>query len=243
MVRIIIVWTMFILIGSIGSFGKNAVADSNFIQVNVDNALNESFKEKSIEPLKNIERKMNSKKGNIWTYWKAYIKMCKSLYYISVNKGNNAKSMLNEAIDMLEKKANFTTEDYALIAYMQSQSIRYTKGMESGVLAAKSKNNAKLAIQKEPKNIRGWFVLAIIDYYTPKVYGGKEKCESYLLKALSLPSQKIKNAYLPSWGRKEAYLLILAYYQSVGQIAKLHSFYNKAVKEFPYDSSFKKYEK
>lgn len=103
MVRIIIVWTMFILIGSIGSFGKNAVADSNFIQVNVDNALNESFKEKSIEPLKNIERKMNSKKGNIWTYWKAYIKMCKSLYYISVNKGNNAKSMLNEAIDMLEK--------------------------------------------------------------------------------------------------------------------------------------------
>lgn len=84
-------------------FWKNAVADSNFIQVNVDNALNESFKEKSIEPLKNIERKMNSKKGNIWTYWKAYIKMCKSLYYISVNKGNNAKSMLNEAIDMLEK--------------------------------------------------------------------------------------------------------------------------------------------
>lgn len=243
MIRILIVWTMFILLGSIESFGKNAVADGDCIQINVDNALNESFKEKTVEPLKNIEKKMVSKKGNLWTYWKAYIKMCKSLYYISVNKGSYAKSMLNEAICMLEKNAIFTTEDYALIAYMQSQSIRYTKGMESGVLAAKSKNNAKLSIQKDSQNIRGWLVLAIIDYYTPPIYGGKEKCESYLLKALSLPSQKTKNAYWPSWGKKEAYLLILAYYQSVGQIAKLRSFYNKAVKEFPNDSSFKKYEK
>lgn len=87
---------------------------------------------------------------------------------------------------------------------MQSQSIRYTKGMESGVLATKSKNNAKLAIQKEPKNIRGWFVLAIIDYYTPKVYGGKEKCESYLLKALSLPSQKIKKCIFAILGKERS---------------------------------------
>lgn len=73
MVRIIIVWTMFILIGSIGSFGKNAVADSNFIQVNVDNALNESFKEKSIEPLKNIEKKNELKK-------RKYLDLLESLY-------------------------------------------------------------------------------------------------------------------------------------------------------------------
>lgn len=227
---------------NIVSFGAYRYEGKESLQVLIDNSLELALKKRTADPLINVEKTLSSKKGNIWVYWQAYLQMCKSVYYASVKQEGEAKINLECGITLLDKEQNKTTEDYALLGYMQSQFIRYTKGMESGILSAKSKRNASKSVELDSKNIRGWVVLGIIDFYTPKLYGGKEKCESYLLKAVSLPSQNIRNQYRPSWGKIEAYSLLLAYYNENGKKDKVRQYYKMAIKEFPKESAFKKYE-
>lgn len=227
---------------NIVSFGAGQYEGKESLQALMDNSLELALKKRTAEPLANVEKTLSSKKGNVWVYWQAYLQMCKSVYYASVKQDDEAKINLDSGINLLDKEQNKTTEDYALLGYMQSQFIRYTKGMESGMLSAKAKRNASKAVELDSKNIRGWVVLGIIDFYTPKLYGGKEKCENYLLKAISLPSQIIENQYRPSWGKIEAYSLLLAYYNENGQKDKVREYYKIAVKEFPDEPSLKKYE-
>lgn len=212
------------------------------IQVVLDNSLELALQQRAVEPLDNVEKTLSSKKGNVWVYWQVYLQMCKSVYYSSAKQNDKAKTCLESGIDLLDTEQNKTTEDYALLGYMQSQFIRYTKGMESGILSAKSKQNASKAVELDSKNIRGWVVLGIIDFYTPKQFGGKEKCENYLLKAINLPSQNIQNKYRPSWGKIEAYTLLLTYYNEKGEKDKVRQYYKQAIKEFPNEPSLKKYE-
>lgn len=223
-------------------FGKNPDVEKEPLHVTIDNSLELAMRNQTVEPLVHIEKYLSPKKGNVWLYWQAYLQMCKSVYYTSVKSESNAKENLESGIQLLEQLQNKTTEDYALLGYMQSQYIRYTKGMESGILSAKSKTNAHKSIEMDSNNIRGWVVLGIIDFYTPKQYGGKEKFEYYLLKAISLPSQNVVNKYRPSWGKIEAYSVLLTYYKTSGQKEKIHKYYNMATKEFPNEPSLKKYE-
>lgn len=215
--------------------------EKNSLQVVIDNSLKTAIHNQSVEPLVKMEKSFSNKKGNLWLYWKAYIRMCKSVYYTSIKQNSKAKVCLEEGINILEQEQGRTTEDYALLGYMQSQYIRHTKGMESGVLSVKSKKNVEKSIELDSNNIRGWVVLGIIDYYTPKQYGGKEKCEYYLQKAIKLPPQNVSNSYRPSWGKIEAYSLLLAYYNESGQKSKLLQYYRMAIKEFPNETSFAKY--
>lgn len=227
---------------NIVSLGAHQYQGKESLQAHIDDSLELALKKRTVEPLTNVGKTLSSKKGNIWVYWKAYLQMCKSVYYASVKQVGEAKNNLECGINLLDKEQNKTTEDYALLGYMQSQFIRYSKGMESGILSAKSKRNASKAVELDSKNIRGWAVLGIIDFYTPKLYGGKEKCENYLLKAVSLPSQNIENQYRPSWGKIEAYSLLLAYYYENNKKDKVRQYYKKAIKEFPKEQVFKKYE-
>ncbi|MDD7595920.1 MAG: hypothetical protein SPJ90_09855 [Prevotella sp.] len=227
---------------NIVSFGAGQHEGKESLQVLIDNSLEAALKKRAAEPLTKVDKTLSSKKGNVWVYWQAYLQMCKSVYYASEKQDSEAKINLECGINLLDKEQNKTTEDYALLGYMQSQFIRYTKGMESGMLSAKAKRNASKAVELDSINIRGWVVLGIIDFYTPKQYGGKEKCESYLLKAISLPSQSIENQYRPSWGKMEAYSLLLAYYNENGKNDKVRQYYKIAIKEFPNEPSLKKYE-
>ena len=227
---------------NIATFSANQNDPTKSTQESIDNALDQALCKKSIEPLTSIEESLHSQKGDIWVYWQAYLQMCKHVYYTAIKQDSQAKESLETGINLLDKNENKTTEDYALLGYMQSQYIRYTKGMESGILSAKSKKNASKSVELAPDNIRGWVVLGIIDYYTPKQYGGKEKCEEYLLKAIKLPAQNIPNPYRPSWGKVEAYSLLLAYYDGNNQKDKVRQYYQLAIKELPDEPFLKKYE-
>lgn len=242
MVKQILISILLLVSSNIQSLGSTIYDGKESVQVFIDNSLNLALKKKTVEPLANVERILTAKKGNVWDYWKSYLQMCKSVFYTSIKKDDKAKSNLDYGIRLIEKVQNKTTEDYALLGYMQSQFIRYTKGMESGILSAKSKRNASRSVELDAKNIRGWVVMGIIDFYTPKVYGGKEKCEYYLLKAVSLPAQLVENKYRPSWGKIEAYSLLLAYYKEKGEKAKVRQYYKMAIKEFPKEAALKKYE-
>lgn len=233
---------LFLLFPVLRSAGVDSNKDGTPIQAMIDDALDKALATHTVRPISDVGKIVNNKKGNVWNYWSAYIQMCVSVYYTSRNNPAAAKNALDKGISLLET-GNMNTEDYALLAYMQCQYIRYTNGMRSGILAAKSKSNAKQSVTKDAKNIRGWFVLGVLDYYTPKQFGGKEKTEEYMCKAITLPAQKIKNRYLPSWGRKEIYSILLAYYKELGNKGKLRKYYQMAIKEFPDEVSFKGYGK
>ena len=71
------------------------------------------------------------------------------------------------------------------------------------------------------------------NFYTPKKYGGGKLVEKYLLKAISLPTQKTPNQYLPSWGKEESYEMLIKYYIQNKKWDLAKQYYEKGIKECP----------
>ena len=72
--------------------------------------------------------------------------------------------------------------------------------------------------------------------------GGGQKCEEYLLKALSLKEKYSDDCKLPYWGKSESYNALISYYIGVGKTKKAKSKLNEALKVFPDDYMLKKLE-
>lgn len=89
------------------------------------------------------------------------------------------------------------------------------------------------AIELDENNLRAYYVLANNNYYTPANYGGGKGVEKYILKALSLPTRKIDNPYLPSWGRQESYELLTNHYIKQQEFEKAKIYIDLGLTEFP----------
>ena len=70
-------------------------------------------------------------------------------------------------------------------------------------------------------------------FHTPKKYGGGKETEEYLLKAISLPIQKVKNDYLPSWGKEEAFEMLIKFYIKNEKWDLAKKYYKKGIAAFP----------
>ncbi len=82
----------------------------------------------------------------------------------------------------------------------------------------------------------GDFELMIDSLIKTKQFDFKEvlkEVEKYLLKALSLPVQKVKNPYLPSWGKEEAYEMIIKWYIRKQQNDKAKLYFDEATAKYP----------
>jgi uncharacterized protein HemY len=81
--------------------------------------------------------------------------------------------------------------------------------------------------------LRAYYVYANNDFRTPEKYGGGKEAETYLLKAVSLPAQMMRNEYLPSWGKEESYEVLIKLYirQEKWDLAK--KYFQEGIKEFP----------
>lgn len=71
------------------------------------------------------------------------------------------------------------------------------------------------------------------DFYTPEMYGGGKEAEKMLLKAISLCSQKINNPYLPSWGKQNAYELLVRWYIRKEEWTLAQKYYEEGILQFP----------
>ena len=85
----------------------------------------------------------------------------------------------------------------------------------------------------DKNNPRVYYVLANNDYYTPKTSSDGSNVEKYALKALSLPTQKITNPYLPSWGRQETYELLTNYYIKENNMEQAIKYIELGLSEYP----------
>ncbi|MDR0892902.1 MAG: hypothetical protein LBN24_09845 [Mediterranea sp.] len=220
------------------------VAPLDSIQSSIEKAFHKSMEDKSAKLLTSIEEELKKKPHNqIYSYWIAYDYLYQAFFFLATQNDNMAKEKIKAGFELFQDEKRKNSEDYALLAYLQSMYIRFTSGIESGVMAQKSANSARQSVEADSTNIRAWYILGMLDYYTPKQFGGKKRCEEYLKKALSLPAQEVENPYMPSWGRVESYMLLLDFYINNQEIQKAHAYLDKALSEFPHEPRLKIYEK
>ena len=206
------------------------------IQSKIYNAFLQSlmFKENnSLLKLSNELEKLNKvRKENIILYWRSYLQFYSSIYYLEQGDKNTAEKEIDKGTDWLDEMKKKNSEDYALLAMLQGFGIQF-KGIRAMFIAGDIKENAKQASAIDSTNIRAYFVYASNDFHTPERYGGGMEVEKYLLKALSLPAQKTKNVYLPSWGKEESYEMIIKLYIKKEKWELAKKYFQEGIKKFP----------
>lgn len=203
-------------------------------QESIEEAFDSSMRSHCINELEfNLAQLQKKTSANY--YWIAYNKLLQSLYYIHHKDTSEAQKQAIDGINILQSRKYLNSEGYALLSYLQCIYIRFTSGLESGVYSRKSLTNAQKSLKLNPNNSRGWYILGLLDYYTPKKLGGGSQCEKFLLKSISI---KLKQT-IPSWGRKEAYSLLITYYKNNKKISQAIKLKKEALLEFPNEESFR----
>ena len=215
------------------------------IQLKIEEAFLQSLNLENDRMLLDLKEKLETSAGDTnhptITYWQAYLQFYLSLYYLETGNRKAASGAIDEGIQLLEKAKGKSSEDYALLSMLQGFGLQF-KGMQAMFIASRVKKNAKTAIALDSNNLRAYYVYASNDFYTPEAYGGGKECEKYLLKAISLPVQKEKSDYLPSWGKEESYELLVRYYMRKDKRDLAKKYVHEALREFPDSYSLKKLE-
>lgn len=179
-----------------------------------------------------LEELNKVKKQNIILYWRSYLQFYLSIYHLENGDKKRSVQEIDKGIDWLNEMKKKNSEDHALLAMLQSFGIQF-KGMKAMFISGTIKKNAKRAIATDSTNLRAYYVYASNDFHTPEKYGGGKETEEYLLKAISLPAQKMKNDYLPSWGKEESYEMLIKLYIKKEKWDLAKKYFQEAIKEYP----------
>jgi len=206
------------------------------IQTKINKVFVQGLVSESINPMAvltcELEEFNKLKKQNIVLYWRSYLQFYKSIYYLKINKKDKAEDEVDKGIEWLKKMKNKNSEDYALLSMLQGYSLQF-KGFRVMFLSKRVKKSANTAISLDKLNLRAYYVYASNDFYTPVKYGGRKESEKFLLKALSMKDQMIKNNYLPSWGREECYDLLIRFYIGAEKWSEAKKYCKEAITKFP----------
>lgn len=179
-----------------------------------------------------LENLYKTKNLNLILYWRSYLQFYSSINSLIIGDNKTAENKINNGIELIESVEKKYSEDYALLAMLQSFSIQFNPG-NAMYISVDIKKNVNSAISLDSTNMRAWYVLASNDFYTPEQYGGGKEAEKYLLKAISLPAQKIKNDYLPSWGKEESYEMIIKLYIKKEKWDLAKKYFRDGIAAFP----------
>ncbi len=179
-----------------------------------------------------LETLYKNKKQNLIQYWRAYLQFYMAIFHIQAGDSDASEAAVDKGVEWMKAMKKKNSEDYALLSMLQGFSIQF-KGMRAMFLAGQIKKNAETAIAIDAENIRAQYVYGSNDFYTPEKYGGGQEAEAYLLKAISLDAQKVANEYLPSWGKEEAYELLIKWYIKQDDLEKAKEQFKAANTEFP----------
>jgi TolA-binding protein len=189
---------------------------------------NDALNELSIQ----LENLYKAKNQNLILYWRSYLQFYSSINYLVKGDNKSAENEINEGIEFIESIEKKYSEDYALLAMLQSFSIQFNT-MNAMYISVDIKKNVNSAISLDSTNLRAWYVFASNDFYTPEQYGGGKEAEKYLLKAIPLPAQKIENSYLPSWGKEESYEMIIKLYIKKEKWDLAKKYFQDGIAAFP----------
>jgi len=236
----------------VSAYNQNTVAvteitetQSSLVQIEkrIYAAFVEAILAKELTALTKIETELKgitqkNQASLVW-YWRSYLNYYKAIYHASQGDAKQSESTCDEAENWLTTLKNKTSEDYALLSLIQSFSLQF-KIEKAMFISSEIKKNAKKALAMEPKNLRAHFVFASYDFYTPEQYGGGKNAEKFLLNAISLPDQKVKNPYLPSWGKEQSYEMLIQLYLKKKDMASAKKYFKEGVALYPESYNIKK---
>jgi len=217
---------------------ENVQSDS--LLVDIQSKIYNAFVQDRTSPENNALNKLNirlenlykAKNQNLILYWRSYLKFYSSINYLIKGDNKSAENAINNGIELIQSVEKKYSEDYALLAMIQSFSIQFNPG-NAMYISVDIKKNVNSAISLDSTNMRAWYVLASNDFYTPEQYGGGKKAEKYLLKAISLPAQKTINGYLPSWGKEESYEMLIELYIKNENWDLAKKYFQEGIAAFP----------
>jgi hypothetical protein len=179
-----------------------------------------------------LENLYKAKKQNLILYWRSYLTFYSSIAYLIKGDNKSAEDEINKGIEMLEMFGKKSSEDYALLARLQSFGIQFNP-MKAMYISQEIKKNVNSSISLDSTNLRAYYVYASYDFHIPEEYGGGKETEKYSLKAIALPVQKIINSYLPSWGKEESYELLISFYIKKEKWDLARKYLNEGIVAFP----------
>jgi len=180
-----------------------------------------------------LEQGYEQHQQNLFRYWQAYALFHKGIYHVQYDESRAAEKATDKAINLLQGLSEKTSEDFALLAFLQGFSIQFKAGIKAPFISAKSSKNARIALDMAPNNPRAYYVLGNNDYYTPTQFGGGEEVVTHLEQAISLARQQPNNPYLPSWGAEDAYERLIRFYEREDQQDKVQETIDRALQAFP----------
>lgn len=207
-----------------------SIAQENPNQTKIDKAFYQSFANQSneIEPV--IHELKKDQEAN--AYWIAYGLFNSSIYYMQMEQEDKAEEVADEAIELLEDIKDKTSEEHALLGQILGYSITFSPASAIWI-SSKAADQYEASLKKDENNPRAYIGMGQSDYYKPVMFGGGDKVEEYLMKALSLSAQTKENG--PSWGRNTAYYILASYYKREDQLDQAKMYCMKGLNEFPKD--------
>lgn len=206
----------------------------NNIQQKIGQSLSECFQTNSAESLTNLDIELSSTKSNdknLTCYWSAYSKFYLSIFYDKTGNKSKAKKEINNGIEILQKIEFKTSEEYSLLAYLQSFSLQFNYE-EAQKIVEQATDNSQKAIELDSTNLRAYFVAGSLMYYSSDK-SKVAKSEKYFLKAISLKEQAFDDNKLPSWGKDEAYSMLIKIYLKRNDKILAKKYFSEAKENFP----------
>ncbi len=185
-----------------------------------------------------LKKAYEKKPQNILRYWLGYLDYYRAIVQFRSGNQEASKKTINQLEKRIEGMENKNEEDYALLAMAQIFSVQF-KGLNTLFIGNSINENLEKAESINAENLRVWLAKGQRDCFLPKEYGGGDKAEEYLLKALDLNPQPNENAYLPSWGLAETHETLIRFYIRNENWEKAKDSYEIAIKNFPKNARIK----
>lgn len=205
----------------------------------IEQAFSASIVQQQIEPLESVAEELMAHHKNsedAWsTYWLAFCQYRMAIFQTILGEKEQSEATTTQALELLENWKEKTSEHYALQAMIRSFSIQFSSGIRAGMISQKVGAELKKAVKLDDQNLRAYYGLGSSDYYTPEQYGGGKKAEGYLTKAVELDAQYNANPIFPTWGKNEAYEMLVRFYMKKERFEDAKATFQKAVAEFPDD--------
>ncbi|RXK49828.1 tetratricopeptide repeat protein [Aquirufa rosea] len=194
------------------------------------------------DSLQKIISFMNSHPINDYQYyyWNAYAHYMDYFNYKLSNPSEEKKAeqCLEHATKLLGKINQTNSEVVALQSLIDGLKLNFTNVFLLPIKAGKVGKLAERAIELNPQNPRAYYALAIYDYYTPKIYGGRKRVEANLTKAIHLFQNPLIHTKEPQWGFSESYLYLIRFLKEENQKSKAQQYLQEAKTKFPENTSF-----
>lgn len=223
------------------NYEKLSILDKSLLLNNIQNKIGQgmslSVVKGNIDELNNIAAGLDSiyKKHNedIILYWLAYTEYYKSISELQFKNKKQSENHIRKGIEFINSIKKKNSDDYALLGLMQSFLMQFENESTIPTLFQKILITSDHAIYANKNNPRAYYFKGSFNYYVPKQYGGGTQVENNLIKSIRLSEINPNNSYLPTWGKEDAYAMLIEYYIDKDNMDNAMDLYMEASSKYP----------